>query len=379
MRLSQVEYGPVTGAKIVRDVRVGDVAHGGHCVARHEGKVIFVRGSAPGELVDVEITQDNARYSRGTAVAVRDASDIRRVPPCPVAGSCGGCDFQHLDPAGARALKSRVVAEQLRRVPGVHFDGVVRAAQPDDAGWRVRMRYEAAPDGTPGLRRHRSHDIVPVPPDGCRIAAAPIARPRVAGIAASTASGPVWAAASGQNAVVHERVGTREFSVHLDGFWQPHAAAPQVLTDAVLAHAVPREGETALDLYCGVGVFAAALTDAGCRVTGIEGNREAVALARTNVPEGTFHAGDVARTLTRIPPGTDVVVLDPPRTGAGPAVLRALCAHSPRVIVYVACDPAALARDLLAADAAGYRADVAAYDLFPNTHHVECVATLRRA
>ena len=366
---------------VLRGVRVGGVAHGGHCVARVDGKVVFVRHALPGELVDVAVTQDRSKFARGDAVAVLEPSPDRRTPPCPAAGLCGGCDFLHATPAAARALKGRVVAEQLRpRGAERWFDGTVGAATPDDLGWRVRMRYQAAADGRPGLRAHRSHEVVPLPDGGCRIAAPAIAEPARPGLALLTADGSVWPESTRLDALVRERVARRDYLVRADGFWQAHLAAPALLTETMLEAVQPAPGETAFDLYCGVGVFAGALAAAGCRVWGVEGNSAAAALAARNVPQATFAAGDVARALRRLPERADVIVLDPPRAGAGPAVLTALCARRPRVVVYVSCDPAALSRDLAAVAACGYRVEsVAAHDLFPGTHHVECVAVIRPA
>ena len=142
----------------------------------------------------------------------------------------------------------------------------------------------------------------------------------------------------------------------------------------------PAEGETAFDLYCGVGVFGAALVDAGCRVWGVEGDRRAVDLAQRNVPGAKFLAGDVARTLRRMPGHADLVVLDPPRAGAGRSVIEAIAARGPRAVAYVACDPAALARDLGTARQLGLEAvSIRGFDLFGMTHHLEAVAILRPA
>jgi tRNA/tmRNA/rRNA uracil-C5-methylase (TrmA/RlmC/RlmD family) len=172
-------------------------------------------------------------------------------------------------------------------------------------------------------------------------------------------------------------VGGRSYRVSLDGFWQAHSSAPGLLVDAVMSGLAPRPGDVAFDLFCGVGVFAGALSGAGAQVWGIEGDRRAVDLARENVPGATFVGGDVARRLARLPVAADLVVLDPPRAGAGATVLDAVAARRPRGIAYVACDPAALGRDLRLAAGLGYHpVSVRAYDLFPMTHHVECVAIL---
>ena len=169
-----------------------------------------------------------------------------------------------------------------------------------------------------------------------------------------------------------------------DGFWQVHPAAADTLVAAVLDGLQPEAGERALDLYCGVGLFAGALADAGCRVWGLEASRTAVDLARQNLADVadrvTLTAGRVERGLARLPGRADLVVLDPPRTGAGREVIEQVAARRPRAVAYVACDPAALARDLATAQAVGYAPQaITAYDLFPMTHHVECVAILTRS
>lgn len=178
----------------------------------------------------------------------------------------------------------------------------------------------------------------------------------------------------------------RAFRVSGSGFWQVHPGAAATLVDAVLGALDPREGDQVLDLYAGVGLFAAALADRvgpGGAVLAIEGDPRAVRDARRNLhdlPGVGITMGRVDRVLAAMLPSglvADLVVLDPPRTGAGRRVVEQMCALEPRRIAYVACDPAALARDVAYAADHGYRlADVRAFDLFPMTHHVECVATL---
>lgn len=370
--------------QLLTGVEIGPVAHGGHFVARHEGQVVFVRHALTGELVDVRITAAGKRFARGDAVAVRRPSRFRVSPPCPIAGRCGGCDFQHVEPAHARELKRQVIAELLAHLGDYRFTGEVSEVPPSPLGWRRRMRYHLDPDGTPGLLAHRSAEVVPLPPGGCRIADPAIADPardpgRPGGqmVAVATATGAEFTTPGRSDRRFTERVGDLTYEVALDGFWQPHAAAPAVLVDRVLGGLRPAPGELALDLFCGVGLFAGALVAAGARVWGIEGHRLAVDLARVNVPGARFVAGDVERRLSRLPDRADLVVLDPPRTGAGAAVLTAIAGRRPRAIAYVACDPAALGRDLRTAGQLGYRpTSVTAHDLFPMTHHVECVAIL---
>lgn len=373
-------------------VRIGSVAHGGHWVARipvdparpGDTVVVFVRHAIEGELVRIRITEVRPRFCRGEAMEVVEPSPQRRTAPCPIAGRCGGCDFQHLVPAQTRELKRQVVAELLQHAAGIGFTGEVEAVEPEEFGWRTRMRYLTDAKGRPGLRAHRSHDVVPLPAEGCRIAAPGIARPTVevlAGgaevLAVAAGSGPVIGSTAGLPASVTERVGKRCFDVAPDGFWQSHSAAPQTLVAAVLQALAPRPGEAAFDLFCGAGLFTAALLDAGCRAWGVEGDARALAFARRNVAGARFSLGDVARVLRQLPQQADLVVLDPPRSGAGTEVMRAIAERRPRAVAYVACDPATLARDLRTAAGLGYATtSVRAFDLFPMTHHVECLALL---
>jgi len=400
MRPATTEDPPVR-QHLLGPVVIGPVASGGHCVARHDGRVIFVRHGLPGETVMLQVTDtSHASFWRADAVEVLQASPDRVRPACPVAGPgmCGGCDFQHVELSAQRRLKAAVVAEQLQRLAGISWDGEVEAvdapATRDGLHWRTRMRYHVDPDGRAGLRKHRSREIVALPADGCLIAS-----PKTPGVVART--WPVGAevltayAANGEAVLVDGRLQTgaaelvehaaeRDWRVAADGFWQVHPRAAQSLVDAVLEGLHPQPGEAAFDLFCGVGLFAGALADRGCEVWGIESSRVAVSSAQRNLADvgSQVHlsTGRVDGRLRQLPQRADLVVLDPPRAGAGKQVMQAVIARRPRAIAYVACDPVSLARDLGTAQRSGYAvSSVRAFDLFPMTQHVECVAMLAPA
>jgi tRNA/tmRNA/rRNA uracil-C5-methylase (TrmA/RlmC/RlmD family) len=366
---------------------VGPVAHGGHCVARipagpaepGPGRVVFVRHTLPGERVVAEITEggDGDRFWRADAVEVLEAAPERVPAPCPYAGPgrCGGCDFQHVAPAAQRQLKAAVVREQLSRLAGLDLDVEVEAVPPT-LRWRTRMRYVELPGGRRGLRRHRSQEIIAV--DDCLIDAGRAGAPggrHVVDTAPET---------------VATTFGTHTFSTVPDGFWQSHLEAPRVLVETVMRALGPVPGERVLDLYAGVGLFAAFLADAvGPRgsVVAVEGDREACWHAGANLgrdlvraPAAVVH-GPVDRVLaSSYDEPFDLVVLDPPREGARRKVVGQIVDRAPRRVAYVACDPASLARDLATFAGLGYPLRrLTAFDLFPMTHHVECVAVLERS
>lgn len=424
------------------EVEVGPVAHGGHCVARTaEGQVLFVRHALPGERVVARVTEgeEDSRFLRADAVTVLDASKDRVEAPCPYAGPgrCGGCDWQHAKPGAQRRLKGEVIAEQLKRLAGltpeeVGWDGTVMPAEGDKLppgevpAWRTRVQYAVDDAGHAGLRRHRSHEVEPI--EHCMIAAPGVSElgierrewPGMESIEAIAATGSqdrqviltprpgarlpiveldrpvsvmrVEEKDGGVHRVhgrpfVRERADDRTYRVGSGGFWQVHPKSADTLVKAVMQGLLPRKGEMALDLYCGVGLFAGALADRlGDKgaVLGIESAKRAVEDARHNLAafdRVRIEQGKVEAVLPRTGiTEVDLIVLDPPRAGAGKKTVRLLTGLGARRIAYVACDPAALARDLGYFREGGYRVrTLRAFDLFPMTHHVECVAILEPA
>jgi tRNA/tmRNA/rRNA uracil-C5-methylase (TrmA/RlmC/RlmD family) len=400
------------------EVTVGPVAHGGHCVARHEGRVVFVRHTLPGERVVVRVTEDrHPGFCRADAIEVLEASPERVERPCPYSGPgrCGGCDWQHVAPAEQRRLKAAVVREQLTRLAALPDVAVTVEELPGGPlRWRSRARFAVDRSGAPGLRRHRSHDVIPL--EDCPItvesAAAAVLGQRWPGAGAVDVSvdstGAVTTTrldrrgAPTSSRVVRpggelpeepsrraeRRAGGRDWEVEGTGFWQVHPGAADALVGAVTEYAEVSPGETVLDLYAGAGLFGGALAPgvgAEGQVVCVEADEGACAAADANLadlPQAEVWQGDVdaaglAELLAELGTAPDVVVLDPPRAGAGTAVSRLLAGTGARAIVYVACDPAALARDVAAFGQEGYRlAGIRAFDAFPMTAHVECVALL---
>jgi tRNA/tmRNA/rRNA uracil-C5-methylase (TrmA/RlmC/RlmD family) len=413
---------PAVGTRLRLEVE--RAAHGGHCVARHDGRVVFVRHTLPGETVDAVVTGHGAkgRFLRADAVEVVVASPERVEAPCAHArpGGCGGCDWQHASRGAQLAIKGEILREQLHRLGGLdEVDGVPLAesvgvaavpGDQDGLGWRTRVRYAVSSDGRPGFRRHRSHVVEAV-------ARCPLVTDAVHAVGVTRLTWPgaeeveAVASSGGERAVlvepttasrtaglerdvavrglrgrtwVREVAGGREWRVQSSGFWQVHPGAADTLVAAVREALDPQPGEHLLDLYSGVGLFAGCLAaDLGPegRVDAVESSVDACKDARRNLhdlPQVRIHQGDVEGWLDSGAVDTvDLVVLDPPRSGAGSAVLDHVLDLAPRAIAYVACDPAALGRDVGFLRAAGWRvASVRGLDLFPMTQHLEAVALL---
>jgi tRNA/tmRNA/rRNA uracil-C5-methylase (TrmA/RlmC/RlmD family) len=402
------------------ELDIGAPGHGGFCVARAEGRVVFVRHALPGERVRAVVTEDPGHnFCRADAVEVLTASPDRVDPPCPHAGPgrCGGCDWQHATGAAQRRLKAEIVREQFHRVAGIDVDlDSVEELPGGLLGWRTRVLYAVGRDGV-GLRRHRSHEVEPVAtcplavpevataPPVPPVPPVPTAPPLATGVEVVRGDGGVVTAlthrpgpgrqargrrppdrvelASGPEHLQH-RVGDHVLEAPADGFWQVHPEALPALAGALLGAVDPRPGETVLDLYAGAGPLTSLLADAvgpTGQVHGVEATPRAVATAERNLydrPWASVVRGRVdAALITALEIRPDVVVLDPPRAGAGAATMAALTALGPRCIGYVSCDPATLARDVRVALEAGWvLRTLRAFDAFPMTAHLECVGLL---
>jgi len=385
-------------------VTIEKVAHGGHFIARHDGAVIFVRHAIPGENCTIQITSTGSSFNRADVVSVEAASEFRVEAPCSFANrnGCGGCDFQHISVEHQRTLKSDVIAEQFSRIAKMELRIEVEEVG-ESTHWRTRAIATTDRNGKLGFYKSRSHSIAPV--TDCIICVEGMNFNEIASrdlkgdvrieisasntgersIALAPTRGEEKARLTEGPAVLHENVLGRSLEVSQESFWQSHKKAPEVLTQAVLEFAQLKSGEHVLDLYGGVGLFSAAILEAvgsTGHVDLIEGSKVATADAARNFAAFsniTIATGDAAKLLPRIT-AADVVVLDPPRDGAGKEAVAHIARLAPRAIVYVACDPAALARDTAyLADHSYSLVKVRAFDLFPMTHHIECVALYARA
>ncbi|MEI2276132.1 class I SAM-dependent RNA methyltransferase [Paenarthrobacter ilicis] len=431
------------GSELV--VEVGPIAHGGHFVARHEGRVIFVRHGIPGEKVRIRLTDsgDSSRFWRADVVEVLEASPDRVKhfwKPADALSSwhrggppVGGAELGHISLPRQRELKAEVLAEQLKRLAGVELTTSVEAVgeSDDGLGWRTRAGFAVTPQGRLGMHAHRSDVVLPVkdmplahpginelrlwdldlsglarvevavPANGSRplVLLAPLEGtspkrlhsivsqlPHDVSVASFDPSkgevlqlrGRTW---------VQETAAGHQYRVTGEGFWQIHKDAPDTLVSAVSGYLADGgylyPGAAVADLYAGAGLFTAPLADAVGEtgsVLSVEGSPGTSRDARKNLhgqPQVDIVQGRVERVLHQSERSFDALVLDPPRVGAGKAVVKQLMATGPRAIAYVSCDPASFARDLGYFQKGGWQLkSLRAFDLYPHTHHLETVALI---
>ena len=409
--------GEWTGRPI--EIDVTNIAHGGVSVARYDGRVVFVADAIPGERVIARVTEDSKKsFWRAETLSVLTPSEHRQDHVWSAASidrdpadRAGGAEFGHIALGHQRELKRRVLSEALQRMAGVETDVVVEALEGDDersgTGWRTRVRLHIDEDGRPGPYAARSHRVIPVtelPLATDELSAQAPLRQEFSGVdhvdVLNPSSGGVRLIVGKQKPIViTEVVGDREFRLADGGFWQVHRSAASTLTAAVQEAIDPELFEPSaanLDLYGGVGLLAAAVGDRfgpGTHITTVESDPRATEFAASNLAEwdgASAETGRVERWVRahaasasasqRARLAESTVILDPPRSGAGRDVVESVSTLSPSQIVYVACDPVAFARDVgLFAEQGYILSALRAFDLFPNTHHVEAVGTLRRA
>ena len=396
-------------------LNIEKVAHGGIFVARHDGRVVFVSHVLPGEKVKAVVYEDRGgSFCRAEPTEILEASEDRvpQVWKQAGVGGAGGAEFGHIKLARQRELKADVLEEALDRMAGLKLRPVVEAAPGDDEanglGYRTRIQLHVDEAGVVGPYRERSHDVVkvrdlPLAVDDIReleMHNKNYQSVKKVEVAASSTGQVQWkidAKLKGDERLI-ERVAGRTFRISGGGFWQVHKKAAEVLagavTDMVAAVGIDLEADN-LDLYGGVGLFSGALAAKfgnGLRITSVESFRQATDDATLNLadlskvkavcaPVERFlneRVGNLDKGGKTASPRNATIILDPPRAGAGAKVVGQILDIQPKHIVYVACDPIALARDLKTLMETYDLVGIRAFDLFPHTHHVETIASLVR-
>ena len=385
-------------------LRTGPAANGGSCVARHDGRVVFVRYALPGELVRARVTSERGAYWHAEAIEVIDASADRIAPLCPIAGvdGAGCCDLAFVDPEAARRIKGGVVTNQLARLGDYAWEGTAEPIGTGAAqGWRTRVRLDVGADGRAGFHRYHSSELVAdlrcgQLPEGML---ADLDGPRWTGgdhlhvvldddgtrhVVATSRERRGSTAVEGSGESV-QRVGQRVWRLPVTGFWQSHREAPAVYSSLVKKWSANGGAARAWDLYGGVGLFAATLADVvgeDGQVLTVDTSRAASKVARAalaDLPQVQVVSDSVRRVLSAASGGSDIAVLDPPRAGAGRPVIELLAAAGVPRVIHIGCEAAAFARDIGLYRQHGYHVqDIRVFDAFPLTHHVECIALLTK-
>jgi tRNA/tmRNA/rRNA uracil-C5-methylase (TrmA/RlmC/RlmD family) len=388
---------------------------GGAALARDDtGRVVFVDGALPGEIVTARLTETRVDFARAVAVDILEPSPDRVFPPCPaLAAGCGGCSWQHIAPAAQVKLKAGIVVDALRRIGHLREPPEPTVVALDGPALRTTARLAVSPGGRAGYRP-RGEPGQAVETDSCLAAHPLVEELIVAGcypgaaevlLRAAVASGErmvrvsprgvvdqvrvpsgvVVLAEGDRGAAVHETVAARPFQISVDSFFQSGPVAAAGLGAAVLdaLDNVVSDGGHVVDAYAGVGLFASLIgARLKARVTAIEIGRSAVADARVNLADVDARVLSLDVDKWRPRRGDhpiEAVVADPPRSGLGRSGSSAVVgARSPRIVL-VSCDPASLGRDTALLRRAGYNlASVAVIDAFPHTSHVETVSRFDR-
>ncbi len=400
------------------------MAHGGSALGRHEGRTIFVPYALPGEHITARITQDKGRFAYAEGVTLYEASPDRVRPRCPHfgPGRCGGCHWQHIDYPAQLVFKEQIVRDQIQRIGGI-ADAIIHPTIPSPDPWQYRshVTFSLTRNGELGFVSTDDHTVIPI--EECHIIRPELlelfqqlrleeiptltrvrlqvgseSEDRLVLLSTTDDEPPeievdlpasvnfLLADNEPLNLIgathVDYTIKRRKFRVTAGGFFQVNLAQAEKLVDLVLERLNLQGHESVLDLYAGVGLFTAFLAERAALVTSVESYPPSVTDADENLAEFDnveLIEGNVELVLAELDGPFDVAVVDPPRQGLEGVALDALVAHLPGTLVYVSCDPATLARDAKRLAAKGYQLnDVQPVDMFPQTYHIEAVATFTR-
>jgi len=383
------------------EVEVERILPGGLGLAHAHGGTVFVALAAPGDLLKVRIDRVRGKTAFASVVEVLAPSPVRVEPPCPYFGRCGGCDFQQLSYEAQLQAKAEIIRDCLHRIARLQaLPEILVVASPQEWRYRARTNWQVDPGKrTVGYFERGTHRVCDVADCAVllpeleqvleRIRAAlgtgqAIDFTEIEAVAGDEGVSVEPAVAGFQTHDVVRRIGNENYQFSAKAFFQINHALLQSLVSAAIGDI---SGETAVDLYCGVGLFTLPLARRFSQVTAVESSALACRYARRNLSNADLANALVVnekvvawmRQSARTIKARDFVLLDPPRTGAEPEVVQGILALQPRRIAYVSCDPATLARDLKDLLAGDYSLEsIAAFDMFPQTHHVETVVCLLR-
>jgi 23S rRNA (uracil1939-C5)-methyltransferase len=377
-------------------VKIEKIVNGGFSLARTAKGVILVPFGVPGDTVDIEYTPDEG-VSMAWIKKVVVPSPHRRPPRCPVFGICGGCDFDNIEYGFELEVKAGILIEDLGRFGGIDSALIDETIASPEKGYRNHAQFKIDAHGNVGFFAKRSHQVVPIPKEGCRLLQKDI-NSFVAQVreTASLEQGGFRVRADTDGNVYHKGIpqyrdhtvcyysveGIR-FRVGIDDFFQVNSFVVARWLGKIISYLDPRPDDEVLDLFCGAGLITLHLAGLVRAVTGVEINRNAVLNARGNAELNSVMNARFVRAAAvkgiHCAPDAKKVVLDPPRTGLGEDLVERIALRKPEVIVYASCDTATFSRDVLYFSGHGYTLEkVSVIDMFPRTRHIEVVARLGR-
>ena len=377
---------------------IGTIANGGHFIARHNEQIIFVRHSITGEKANVKITAVNSKFAFGDAVEILKKSKDRVNAPCKYAHpeGCGGCDFQHIDLKTQLNFKKIVIQDQFKRIAKIDINpDLISADSESGLNWRSRLNLGISENKKLGLHSHKSNKIIEI--DECLIALKEINNLDVFNKHWEN-NDNIKISCSSENDITITHLGKKisgsdklkevvkdnKFNISPQSFWQSHKNAPGIILEQVLKFANIKKGERVCDLYGGVGLFTLPIS----KIIGENGEVHLIETNRTCIDDANemfadlknifTHHGTVEQKLGSVKK-IDTIILDPPRNGISKQVINQMIEKKPHTIVYVSCNPSTLARDTKILLNNKYAlTNVVGLDLFPMTHHVECVASFSK-
>jgi 23S rRNA (uracil1939-C5)-methyltransferase len=400
------------------DIRMNNLAYGGDAIGRlPDGRVVFVPFAIPGELVRVKIVEDKARHARGGLVEVLEASPERVVPRCQHFGTCGGCQYQHMNYPTQLNAKAAILREQIERIGGLKaFPPVEILAASEPWNYRNSMQFHLTPEGKLGFQRANSNQTLAI--RECHLPMESINRlwPQlevepmpglerinmrlgvddelmiilessdsllvdfsIEDLAVSVVQlSPAGSTVLAGSDHIEMEVSGKRFRVSAGTFFQVNTRQAQAMVSYLTDHLLVNEKMTVLDAYCGVGLFSAFLAPKVKRLVGIEVSAQACEDFAINLEEFEhveLYEDAVENVLSQVQFDPDVIIMDPPRAGLGAKTVEGVLTQGAANLAYISCDPATLARDGKQLTAGGYLLkSVALVDMFPQTYHIESIS-----